>query len=69
MKQKMNSGKYSPEKDKKTTTFILKSFHVKRSNLVEVRARTNPDLPSLVIFERSKILDHEQIGNGAHTTP
>ncbi len=39
------------------------SFHVKRSSLVEVRARTDPDLPSLVIFyvsiEISKILDHE----------
>ncbi len=37
-------------------TKVPESFHVKRSNLVEVRARTDPDLPSLVIF---KILDHE----------
>ena len=28
----------------------MESFHVKRSNLVEVRARTDPDLPSFVIF-------------------
>ena len=30
--------------------YITESFHVKRSNLVEVRARTDPDLSSLVIF-------------------
>ena len=36
------------------------SFHVKRSNVVEVRARTDPDLTSLVIFYViSKILDRE----------
>ncbi len=39
------------------------SFHVKHSNLVEVCAQTDPDLPSLIIFyvsiEISKILDHE----------
>ncbi len=28
----------------------VESFHVKCSNLVEVRARTDPDLPNLVIF-------------------
>ncbi len=33
--------------------FVQESFHVKRSNLVEVCARTDPDLPSLII------LDHE----------
>ena len=31
-------------------TLTCESFHVKRSNLVEVRARTDPDLPSLGIL-------------------
>ncbi len=29
---------------------LIESFHVKRSNLVEVCVGTNPDLPTLVIF-------------------
>ncbi len=45
------------------TIRTTESFHVKRSTLVEVRARTDPDLPSLVInansIEISKILGHE----------
>ena len=33
-----------------TSNLTRESFHVKRANLVEIRARTDPGLPSLVIF-------------------
>ncbi len=39
---------------------IIESFHVKRSNLVEVCAQTDPDLPSYTM---------KQIGDSAHMAP
>ncbi len=33
--------------------FVLESFHVKHSNLVEVHVQTGPDLPTLAMHEVS----------------
>ena len=45
-----------------TNNYKIESFRVNRSNLLKVHARTDHDLPSLVIFYVMK-----QIGNGART--
>ncbi len=45
---------------------IIESFHVIRPNLLEVHARTHPDLSGLVIY----YVNYErmvQIGDGART--
>ncbi len=55
---------WSDQMTKMVTLSVYESFHVIRPNLLKVRARTDPDLPILVIFCYKKMKENR---DGART--